>query len=301
MMRALALRLFRSSYQTQLFWLVLPFLAGTFFLIVVPMLVTLVLGFTEYDLFSPPRWNNFANVRNWLIDLLFQRALYNSVWFILIAVPLRVAGALLLALFLNRRGRAFGFGRAVVYMPTIVPEVAYALVWLLILNPGFGPINLALEAVGLPGVPWLLMPFTARASVVVMWLFQLGEGLILMLAALQMIPSEMLECAAIDGANRWQRFRFIVLPMLVPMLLLLSFRDIALTFQGVFVSGLITTQNGPYYTTYFLPHYIFDEAFGLFRYGYASATTALIYFVTLAIVAAQVLASRRWSRMEELD
>jgi multiple sugar transport system permease protein len=301
MMRALLFRVFRPSYHTQLVLLLLPFLFGIFILVLVPMAVTFVLGLTEYDLFTPPRWNNFANYSHWLVDQLFQRALYNSAWFILIAVPLRVTGALLLALALNKSGRAFGFARASVYVPTIVPEVAYALVWLLILNPGFGVVNLALQAVGIQGVAWLTIPFTARASIVVMWLFQLGEGFILMLAALQMIPHEMLENAAVDGANRRQRFRYIILPLLVPTLLLLSFRDIALTFQGVFVTGLLTTENGPYYTTYFLPHYIFDEAFGLFRYGYASATTSLVYLVTVAIVAAQVLATRRWNRLEELD
>ncbi len=301
MRRSFPLRLFHPSYRTQLVLLLLPFLLGVFVLILLPMAATFLLGFTDYDLFTAPRWNNFANFGHWLVDQLFQRALYNSAWFILIAVPLRVTGALVLALLLNRSGRAFGFARASVYVPTIIPEVAYALVWLLILNPGFGVVNLALQAFGIQGVPWLTIPFTARASVVVMWLFQLGEGFILMLAALQMISHEMLENAAVDGANRWQRFRHIVLPLLVPTLLLLSFRDIALTFQGVFVTGLLTTENGPYYTTYFLPHYIFDEAFGLFRYGYASATTALVYVVTLAIVAGQVLAMRRWFRLEELD
>lgn len=301
MRRALDFRRFVPSYRNQLFLLLAPFLVGTTVLILAPMVVTLLLGLTDYDLFSPPRWNDFGNFRHWLVDQLFQRALYNSVWFILIAVPLRVTGALLLALALNRTGRAFGFARAAIYVPTIIPEVAYALVWLLILNPGFGVVNLALQAVGLEGVPWLILPFTARASVVVMWLFQLGEGFILMLAALQMVPSEVLECAAIDGASRWQRFWHIVFPLLIPTLLLLSFRDIALTFQGVFVTGLLTTQNGPYYTTYFLPHYIFDEAFGLFRYGYASATTTLVYLVTVAIVAGQALAARRWNRLEELE
>jgi multiple sugar transport system permease protein len=289
------------SYRAQLWLLLLPFLLGTLILILLPMVVTLLLGLTQYDLFSPPEWNNFANYINWLTDRLFQRALYNSLWFIVIAVPLRVAGALLLALALNRRGRGFGLARASVYVPAIVPEVAYAMVWLLILNPGYGIVNLGLQALGLPGVPWLTIPFTARASVVVMWLFQLGEGFILMLAALQILPPDVLECATVDGANRLQRFRHIILPLMLPALLLLTFRDVATSFQSVFLTGVITTQNGPYYTTYFLSHYVFDEAFGLFRYGYASATTSLIYIVTVAIVAGQWLASRRWNRLEDLD
>lgn len=288
-------------YRAQLWLLLAPFLIGTFFLLVLPMLATLYLGFTEYDLFSPPRWIGFGNFENWVHDRLFQRALYNSVWFLLIAVPLRVLGALLLALFLNRSGRAFGVGRAAVYVPTIMPEVAYALVWLLILNPGFGALNLFLNALGLPSVPWTLEPFTARVSVTVMWLFQLGEGFVLLLAALQLIPHELLEAAAMDGAKRSQRFWYIILPFMVPALLLLTFRDIALSFQGVFVAGMLTTQNGPYYTTYFLPHYVVDEAFALFRYGYASATTALIYVVTLLVVIGLFMVVRRQGKQDVLD
>ena len=288
-------------YRAQLWLLLLPFLVGTIVLIVMPMVVTLLLGLTEYDLFSPPHWIGFANFQNWVNDKLFQRALYNSVWFILIAVPLRVLGALLLALFLNRDGRAFGVGRAVVYVPTIMPEVAYALVWLLILNPGFGAVNLALNALGLPSVGWTLEPFPARVSVTVMWLFQLGEGFVLMLAALQLIPHELLEAAAMDGANKWQRFWKIIFPFLVPALLLLAFRDIALSFQGVFVAGMLTTQNGPYYTTYFLPHYVADEAFALFRYGYASATTSLIYVVTVLIVTGLFILVRQRRRADVFE
>ncbi len=301
MRRAFSSRWRLSAYHTQLVLLLAPFVVGTFLLIFVPMTITLALGFTEYDLFSPPRWNDFQNFKNWAADLLFQRALYNSAWFVLIAVPLRVLGALLLAMFLNRSGRAFGVGRAAIYLPTMIPEVAYALIWLLLLNPGFGAVNLLLNALGLPSVGWTLEPFPARVSVTVMWLFQLGEGFVLMLAALQLIPQDVLEVALLDGANRWQRFRYIILPFMVPALLLLTFRDVALSFQGVFVAGLLTTETGPYYTTYFLPHYVYDEAFGLFRYGYASATTSLVYVVTIAIVAGLFFAVRRWRRDDAFE
>ncbi len=152
---------------------------------------------------------------------------------------------------------------------------------------GFGPLNLALNAIGLPSVAWLQEPFTARASVVVMWLFQLGEGFVLMLAMLQTIPRELFEAATIDGANRFQVFRRLVLPLMTPALLLLSFRDTALSFQGPFVPGLITTDTEPYYTTYCLAHYTVDESFGLFKYGYGSAVTLALYLVTALYIVTQ--------------
>lgn len=288
------------SYHSQLYLILVPYLAGLSILVLVPMLFTIALSFTQYDIFSPPQWNDFANFRHFFTDLLFQRALYNSLWFGLIAVPLRVAGALLLALALNQTGRTFAIARATIYLPTIIPEVAYALVWLLILNPGFGPLNLVLSAVGFPAIPWLQQPFTARMSIVVMWLFQLGEGFVLMLAASQTIPHELFESAALDGANRFQTFHRIVLPLLAPALLLLSFRDTALSFQGTFVPGLITTETGPYYSTYFLPHYIFDESFGLFKYGYGSAVTTIVYLLTVLLIGIQYLIARPWRRSVEI-
>ncbi len=277
------------SYRWQLYLLLAPFLIGGAFLVLIPLLATLGLAFTQYDVFSPPQWIGLTNFQNFLSDVRFKRALYNSLWFGAIAVPLRVSGALLLAYALNRTGRAFEIARATVYLPTIIPEVAYALVWLLILNPGFGPVNLLLRATGLPGVAWLQDPLTARGAIVLMWLFQFGEGFVLMLAMLQTIPRELFEAARIDGANRFQIFRRLVLPLLAPALFLLSFRDTTLSFQGTFVPGLITTETGPYYATFFLPHYIVDESFHMFRYGYGAAAAMILYFVTAFYIGMQFL------------
>lgn len=277
------------SHRNQLFLLLAPYLLGLLILVVAPTLTTLALSLTDYDVFTAPWWNDLTNYQNLFVDVRFQRALFNSLWFGLIGVPLRVAGAFLLALVLNRAGRAFEFARATVYLPTIIPEVAYALVWLLIFNPGFGAINLALNAVGLPGVEWLQDPFTARGGLLVMWLFQLGEGFVLMLAALQTISPELFDAAALDGAHRIQRFRYLILPLMTPALLLLAFRDTALSFQGTFVSGALMTGGGPYYATFFLSHYVFDESFKLFKFGYGAAITVVIYLLTLLLIGLQFL------------
>lgn len=294
-----ARRLLRS-YRFQLFLLLTPYLCGLIALVLGPMLMTVALSFTQYDIFSPPQWIGLANYQHFFVDQNFQRALFNSTWFVLSAVTLRVAGALLLAVLLNREGRAIELARATIYLPTIMPEVAYATVWLLILNPGFGPLNTALRAVGLPSVPWLQTEFTARASLVIMSFFELGEGFVLLLAALQTIPHELFEAAALDGANRVQRFWRLILPLMAPALLLLAFRDTALSFQGSFVPALITTETGPYYATYFLPHYMFDESFGLFKYGYGSAITVCMYILSALLITAQLLAAGRRSRADDI-
>lgn len=270
-------RLANLSYHRQLNLMLVPYVVGLGILVIIPFTITIALSFTDYDIFSAPTWNSFRNYTNFLTDQLFQRALYNSIWFAVIGVTLRVSVALLLALALNKSGRAFELARATVYLPTIMPELAYALVWLLILNPGYGPLNQGLHALGLPMPAWLQEPFTARASLVVMFLFQCGEGLVLLLAALQTIPSELFESAHLDGARRFQLFRYLIFPWLTPALLLLSVRDVGLTFSSSFVPGLITTETGPYYSTFFLPHYIYGESFELFRYGYGSAVTVVVF------------------------
>ncbi|MEP7199504.1 MAG: sugar ABC transporter permease [Chloroflexota bacterium] len=287
------------KHHLQLYLLLTPYLLGLALLVFVPMLMTVALSFTQYDIFSPPRWIGLANYQHFFVDVNFQRALFNSLWYTVCTVTLRVAGALLLALLLNRNGRAIELARTTIYLPTIIPEVAIALVWLLILNPGYGPLNLALGALGVPPVPWLQTELGARAALVVMSAFELGEGFVLLLAALQTIPPELLEAAALDGANRAQRFTRLILPLLAPALLLLAFRDTALSFQDSFVPGLITTETGPYYATYFLPHYMFNESFGLFKYGYGSAITVVMYLVSALLVVGQFRAAGGQSVVDE--
>jgi multiple sugar transport system permease protein len=287
------------SIRAQLDLMLAPYVFGLVLLVLAPLLITLAMAFTQYDLFSPPRWFWIDNFRNFLVDRLFQRALYNSLWFALIAVPVRVTAALVLALLLNKPGRAYAATRAALYLPAIVPDVAYALAWLLVLNPGFGPLNLGLQALGLPGWPWLQTPVTARASLIVMWVFQLGEGFVLLLAARQTLSADLFESAALDGAGRWQAFRRLTLPLLAPALLLLCIRDTVLSFQGAFVAATVATGTGPYYTTYFLPHYIFDESFGLFKYGYGSAATVVMYGLTAVLIGLYYGGFKLLSRSDE--
>ncbi len=290
----------KSRSRLQPYLLLAPYLLGVSVLVFAPMLLTVVLSFTDYDIFNPPQWIGLDNYAQFFQDTRFQLALLNSLWFVLGTVAFRGIGALSLALALNRTGRAITLARATIYLPSIIPEVAYALIWLLILNPAYGPLNLALRTLGLPTFPWLQTELTARISVVVMAGFELGEGFVVMLAALQMIPHEVLEAAALDGASRVQRLRTILLPLLVPSLLLLAFRDTALSFQDSFVPALITTETGPYYATYFLPHHILSQAIGLFRYGYGAAMTVVMYVVGALLIGLQYRVLRRGNAADEI-
>ena len=278
-----------------LLWMLAPYLIGIMALIVVPAVITFVLAFFEYDLIRPALFLGIDNFRELFGDDIFWRSVRNSLGFIGLGVPLRVAGALALALLLHRRFRGVSAYRTGVYLPTVVPDIAYGLLWLWIFNPLYGPVNLALHQLGLPVVNWLTSPNAARWAIIIMSLFTIGEGFIVAMATRQDIPDELFELAAIEGTRPLQVFGRITLPLMTPTLLLLLCRDTIFSFQANFVPALVVTQGGPppYATTY-LPLFIYRNAFEYLRYGYAAAATLVMFLVTAAIVYVQYRIVKRW-------
>lgn len=254
-----------------------PYLAGTVVLVVIPALLSFFLSFTRYDALSAPVWVGLENFGAVLQDPLFGRALRNSVIYIALAVPLRLLGALALAMLLNQRRRGTGFYRVSVFLPTVIPDIAYALIWLWIFNPIYGPLNKVLGVFGIQGPAWLVQSETALLAIVIMSLFQIGEGFVVLLAGLQDIPHEYYQAASVDGASRWAQFRHITFPLLKPWLLLLTFRDIILSAQNTFTPALVMTQGGPYYATLFMPLLIYEEAFDRFRFGQGSVLMVFLF------------------------
>jgi len=251
--------------------MLLPYLVGTLLLVGLPALMSALLAFTSYDALTPPVFVGFNNFRLLAADPIVTTAIGNSLVFIALAVPLRILGALGLALLLLRPRRGVGGYRAAAYLPTVIPDVAFALIWLLIFNPLFGPVNLVLDALGLPTPGWLADAETARYPFVIMSVFQIGEGFVVLLAALRGLPGEYFDAGAVDGAGRWASFRYLTLPLLLPWLALLTFRDIILSFQWTFTPSFVMTGGDPYYSTLFLPLLIYEEAFDRFRFGAGSA------------------------------
>jgi multiple sugar transport system permease protein len=285
------------SYRLQVFLLLLPYLVGLGGLVALPALLSIPFAFTDYDAISPPVWVGLNNFREMFADRLFWNGVAVSLFFIALAVPLRVAGALLLAYLLHRPTIANRIHRVLVYLPTIMPDVAYALLWLYIFNPLYGPINWILPLFGVREEAWLIEPWPARFALVIMLLWPIGEGFILMMASLQDIPHELYECAQVDGAGGWQRFWQITLPLLTPTMLLLLFRDTVLSFQTTFVPTVVTMGGGkPHYATLVLPVYIWQNATEYQNYGYAAAMVWFMYAVTVAVIVLQFLVVRWWRR-----
>jgi multiple sugar transport system permease protein len=292
------------SERRQLALMLAPFLVGLTALVAAPAAVTLALSLTEYDLIQQPRWVGLGNFRELVEDDVFRIALVNSLVFAAIAVPLRVLAALGLALLLHRRAPGVGPARATAVLPTVVPDVAYGLIWLWLFNPLYGPINLLLRTGGEDGLTifgrlppqWLTDPNDARAAIVLMSLFTIGEGLVLLLVARQSVPGELYELAAVEDATWWDVFRRVTLPLIAPVLILLFLRDWILSFQLNFVPALIVTDGGPppYATTY-LPLFVYRTGFEYLRYGYAAAATLVMLGLTAIVVLLQLRIVRHWT------
>jgi multiple sugar transport system permease protein len=264
-----------------------PYLLGLGVLIALPAVVTFALSLYEYDLIRSPRFLGLDNFRELADDEIFRTSLRNSLMFMAFAVPMRLAGALALALLLHRRFRGAGAYRTSVYLPSVVPDVAYALLWLWIFN-------LVLMELG-RRPQWLTDPLHAQWAIIVMSLFLIGEGFLVALATRQSLPRELYEIAELESAKPWYVFGRVTLPLMAPTLLLLLFRDTIFSFQATFVPALIVTEGGPppYATTY-LPLFVYQNAFEYLRYGYAAAATLAMFAVTAAIVYVQYRIVRRW-------
>jgi multiple sugar transport system permease protein len=266
-----------TSYDGQVRLFLLPFLLGSFVLVALPALVTLGIAFTYYNAIEAPRWVGLDNFRRLLESPLAWLSLRSSLQFLFLAVPARLLGALSLALLLQGGSRFFAGARAAAYLPTIMPEGAYALLWLWILNPLFGPLNLGLGWLGLPQPQWLVEPGPTRLAFVLMSLFTLGEGMVVLLISLRTIPKAYYEAARVDGAGALYTFWSITLPLLMPWLLLLTLRDLVVSLQNTFTASFVITYGGPYYATTYVPLLLYELAFDFFDFGLAAAVLVASY------------------------
>lgn len=282
------------SYQLRLRLLLLPYALGIVLLVVIPAIISFALAFFHYDGLSQPRWAGTLNFILAYTDELFNLSIQNSLALIILPIPLRVFGAFLVARLMQRGGRFIGWLRASVFLPSVIPGAAYALAWLWIFNPLYGPLNLLLQAFGLTAPNWLIDPAWAKPALIIMSLWQIGEGFLVSFAALQDMPPELEDAAVVDGAGGWAMLRYIVLPLIAPILLLLTFRDAILTFQESFAIVTLMTAGGPYYATLTLPMLIYELGFGLLAFGVASAALWVMYFLTGAIVIVLYIIARQW-------
>lgn len=281
--------------RLQLGFMLAPYLVGVAILVVIPAVAGFGLAFAHYDAIRPPRFAGLANFVDLIDDGVFRIAIGNSLLYIALAVPLRLVGALLTALLLLRPFRGIGIYRAIVYLPSVIPDMAWALIWLWIFNPIYGPLNQTLALIGIDGPAWMIDHTTARLAIILMMSWQIGEGFVVCLASLQNVSRDLLDQAAVDGSSNWRAFWSVTLPMIAPGLLILLFRDTIFSFQANFVPALIVGRGGgPDYATTYLPMYIYTTAFTYLRFGYAAAMTCAMYVITGTVLYLQYRAAMRW-------
>lgn len=270
-------------------WLfVSPWVIGFLLLTAGPMVYSLYLSFTASSLLSPPQFIGLENYQRMLADPVFYRSLGNTAYYALLGVPLGMLLSLALALLLDAPVRGLSVFRTLFFLPSVTNTVAMSILWLWLLNPEFGLINLALGAVGLEGPLWLQSEAWAKPALVLMSLWTVGGQMIICLAALQGVPPELKEAAAIDGAGPVRRFFAVTLPMISPALLFNFIMGLVGALQ-VFTQAFVMTggvqpgsEGGPNQSTLFIVLYIYKKAFQEYDMGYASALAwALFVIITL--------------------
>lgn len=258
-----------------------------------PMIASLLLSFTQYDVVSPPKWIGLQNYQDLLHDDLFWQALKVTSLYSAVSVPATLALGLLLALLLNQRFRGVYFLRTVYYLPTVISGVAVAMLWRWMFNADYGIINVLLGKVGVQGPQWLLSERWALPALIITSLWGFGGTMLIYLAGLQGIPTELYEAAEIDGAGTWGKFRHVTLPLISHV----TFFNLVLGIIGslqVFAEAYVLTGGGPNNATLLLSVYLYNNAFQYLKMGYASAIAWVMFVIVLLLTLLVLRSSSRW-------
>ncbi len=277
-------------------WLFLaPMVLGLAVLSAGPIIATLGISLTSWDLLTPPKWIGLDNFAHLADDPRFWVALRNTVFYTIVSVPLGMGIALLLALGLNQAIRGIAWIRTMYFLPLVTSTVAVGLVWLWIYAPQGGLLNEVLRSVGVPPQRWTTDPLWAMPAIIVMSVWQgLGISVIIFLAGLQAIPGEYYDAAAVDGAGKRARFRNITLPLLTPSIFftgILSLIGALQVFDQVYV---LARPGKPTDATITLVYFIYEEGFRFFRMGSASAAAWVLFLIAAALTVVYFRTQRRW-------
>jgi multiple sugar transport system permease protein len=294
-------RQLRNDLRAYLF--VSPWILSLLVFTAYPMLASFYFSFTKYTVLNPPRWIGLDNFTNMFTrDPLYWVSVSNTLYYTLISVPLGLVVSLGLAVLLNQQARGIGIYRTIYYLPSLVPVVAGTLLWLVLLDPRLGLVNQALDAVGLPKLGWLKSAQWSKPGLILMSLWaSSGSAMIIFLAGLKDVPQSLLEAAMIDGANGWQRFRFVTLPLLTPTIFFNLVMSIIASFQvfgPAFVAGGQGNTVGPLNSLLMYMLLLYRNAFRFFDMGYASAMALVLFVVLVALTLLLVRSSNTWVHYE---
>jgi multiple sugar transport system permease protein len=273
-----------------------PWIVGFVAFVAFPLLMSLYLSFTQYNIITDPVFIGLENYRVALFeDPLFWGAVWRTAYYALVAGTLGVLGSLGAAMLLNQQLKGTTVFRTLYYLPSLTPIVASALLWVWILQPEVGVLNYLLGLIGIDGPAWLQSSAWAIPSLVLiaLWGGVGGSRMIVFLAGLQGVPQELYDSAAVDGASGWQRFRHVTLPMISPVVFFNTVIVVIASFR-VFSVSYVATNGGPAYATYFYIFHLFNNAFKYLSMGYAAALAWIFFILMLGLTLVQFRASRHW-------
>ena len=291
---------------------ILPWLVGFVSFTLGPMIFSIYIAMCDWDIINAPKFVGLANFQQALFhDFRFIQALKVTIVYAMFALPLGLIGSLMVALLLNQKVRGMSWFRTIFYIPAILPGVATAMVWKWIFNPENGILNIFLSSKIWPWLhignglsiqqialvntppPWLADPKWALPAFILMSLWGIGGGMIIYLAGLQGIPTQLYEAAEIDGANPVQKFWKITLPMVSPTIFFNLVMGVIGSFQ-VFTSSFVMTAGGPAYATLFYLLYLYQKAFQYFQMGYAAAMAWILFVIILICTLLVFKSSAGW-------
>jgi len=270
-----------------------PWIVGLLWFYLYPFLASLYYSFHNATAFGPGAFIGWRNYELMMRDPLFWKSLVNTIYFTAGSLCVGTITALSFALLLPKNVRGTTVYRTIFYLPTVVPFTAISVIWIWILHPRYGLLNHLLESIGVRGPGWLSDPSWAMPALILVSAWSVGNMMVIYLAAMQEIPTEMYEAAKLDGASPWQRLIWITLPMLTPVILFNSIIGLINGFQ-YFVQPYVMTNGGPADTTLVYSLYLYRNAFQFFRMGYASAMGWVLFLLILVLTAVVLRSARRW-------
>lgn len=279
----------------------IPWFVGFFGLTIGPIVYSLYLSFTDFDLLTAPEWVGAANyVRILTADPKFRASIQVTLFFVVFSVPLKLAFALAIAMLLDKGIRGLPIYRAIFYLPSLLgASVAIAILWRQLFASD-GVINDFLMLFGVQGPSWISNPRYSLWTLIVLSIWQFGSPMIIFLAGLRQIPTDMYEAASLDGAGKWRQFVKITLPMLTPVVFFNVIIQTIEAFKSFTPSFIISGgTGGPINSTLFYTLYLYQEAFGFFRMGYASALAWILLTIIALFTAFSFLTSKFWVHYDE--
>lgn len=284
-------RRLRKGWTGYLF--ILPNVLGVLLFLAYPILYSLYISLTKWDFVSPPTFIGLRNyIRLFTQDRLFWVSMKVTLTYVIMYVPAALVASLVLALAMNQKLRGILFVRTAVFVPVVTSMVAVSIVWVWLLSKDFGLVNMALRALHLPTVGFLTDPKTALASIVTVGVWKsMGYNAIILLAALQGVPRLLYEAAEIDGANSWDKFWHVTLPLIAPAIIFVTITSVVGAFQ-VFDQVFIMTGGGPGTSTYVYNFYFWQQAFGQLKMGYASAMAYILFLIMFVTAIIQLRLTR---------